>query len=57
MATQKLYGKFHDFTIPPKSNSIEAMHALEDTNNQMAEKGIGIPDTFLQAHFVCALPD
>ena len=57
MATQKLYDKFHDFTISPNSNPIEVHHALEDTNNQMAEKGTGIPDTFLQARFVRALPD
>ena len=57
MVTQKLFDKFHDFTIPSNSNPIEALHALEDTNNQMAEKGMGIPDTFLHAHFVRALPD
>ncbi|CAN0078075.1 unnamed protein product, partial [Ascophyllum nodosum] len=33
VATQTLYDKFHDFTIPPNSNPIEALHALEDTNN------------------------
>ena len=47
VATQKSYDKFHYFDIPPNSNPIEALHTLEDTNNQMAEKGIGIPDTFL----------
>ena len=26
MATQKLYDKFHDFTITPDSNPIEALH-------------------------------
>ena len=26
VATQKLYGKFYDFTIPPKCNLIEALH-------------------------------
>ena len=57
VATQKLYDKFHDFSIPPNSNPIEALHALEDTNEQMAEKGMGIPDTFLHARFVRALPD
>ena len=56
MATEKLYDKFHDFTIPPNSNSIETLHALEDTNNQMAEIGMGIPDAFLHARSVCALP-
>ena len=55
--TQKLCDTFHDFAIPPNSNHIETLHALEDTNNQMAEKGMGIPDTFLYARFVCALPD
>ena len=57
MATQKLYGKFYDFIIPPKYNPIEALHALEDINNQMAEKGMGISDTFLHARFVRALPN
>ena len=57
VATQKLYDKFHDFTIPPSSNPTEALHALESTNNQMAEKGMGIPDTFLHARFVRVLPD
>ena len=56
-ATQNLYDKFHDFTIPPNSNHIEALHALEDTNNQMDEKEMGIPDTFVHARFVRALPD
>ena len=49
--------KFHDFTIPPNGNRIEALHALEDTNNLMAEKGMGIPDTFPHARFILALPD
>ena len=57
VATQKLYDKFHYFTIPSNSNPIEALHALKDTNNQMAEKGMGIRETFLHAHFVRALPD
>ena len=57
VAAQKLYDKFHDFTIPPNSNPIEALHELEDTNNKMAEKGMGIPDTFLHARFVCTLSD
>ena len=49
VATQKLCDKFHDFTIPPNSNPIESLHALEDTNNQMAWKGMDIPDAFLHA--------
>ena len=57
MATQKLYCKFHGFTILPKGNPIEAPHALQDKNNRIAEKGMGIPDTFTHARFVCALPD
>ena len=57
VATQKLYDKFHDSTIPPNSNLIEVLHALEDTNNQMADKGMGIADTFLHARVVRALPD
>ena len=56
-ATQKLCDKFLDFTIPPNSIPIEALHALEDTNNQMAETGMGIPDTSLHARFVRALSD
>ena len=55
--TQKLYDKFHDFTISPSGNPIEILHALKDTNHQMAEKRMVIPDTFLHARFVCALPD
>ena len=54
---KRFYGKFHDITIPPNNNLIEALHALEDTNNQMVEKGMGIPDTFLPARFVRALSD
>ena len=54
---QKLYDKFHDFTIPPNSYPIGGLQALEDTNSQMAEKGMGVPDTFLHACFVRALPD
>ena len=57
VVTQNPYDKFHDFIILPNSNPIEALHALEGTNNQMDEKGMGIPDTFLHARFVCALPD
>ena len=57
VATQKLYDKFYDFTIPSNGNPIEALHALKDTNNQMTEKGMGNPDTFLHARFIRALPD
>ena len=57
IATQTLYDKFYDFTIPSTSDPIEALHALEDTNNQMAKKVKGFPDTFLHARFVRALPD
>ena len=58
VATQRLYDKFHEFTIPPHSDPIAALHDLEDTNNQMHEKGIGrIPDAVLHARFVRALPD
>ena len=58
VATQRLYDKFHGFAIPPHSDPIAALHDLEDTNNQMHEKGIGrIPDAVLHAHFVRALPD
>ena len=56
--TQRLYDKFHEFAIPPHSDPIAALHDLEDTNNQMHEKGIGrIPDAVLHARFVRALPD
>ena len=58
MATQRLYDKFHEFTIPPHSDPIAALHDLEDINNQMHEKGIGrIPEAVLHARFVRALPD
>ena len=57
MTTQKLYDKFHYFSIPPNGNPIEALHALENRNNQMAEKEMGVPNTFLHARFVRALPD
>ena len=56
VATQKIYDEFHDFTIPPNDNPVEPLHTLKDTNNQMTEKGMGIPDT-LHARFVRALPD
>ena len=57
MATQHLFYKFHKFSIPQNSNSIAALHALEDMNNQMKEKGmVRIPDTVLHARFVHALP-
>ena len=35
VTSQKLFDKFHDFIIPPNNNPIEALHALEDTNNQI----------------------
>ena len=58
VATQRLYDKFHEFTIPPHSDPIAALHDLEDINNQMHEKGIGrIPEAMLHARFVRALPD
>ena len=58
VATQRLYDKFHEFAIPPHSDPIAALHDLEDTNNQMHEKGIGrIHDAVLHARFVRALPD
>ena len=33
VATKKLYDEFHDFTFPSNGKPIEALHALEDTNN------------------------
>ena len=58
VATQKLHHKLHDFSISfINSNPMKALHALKDTNNQMAEKGIGISDIFLHARYICALPD
>ena len=58
MATQRLCDKFHEFSIPPHSSPIAALHDLENLNNQMYEKGIGrIPKTVLHARFVRALPD
>ena len=56
MAIHKLHDKFHDFIISPNNNPIEALHALEDMNNKMTEKGMGIPKAFLYARFVRALP-
>ena len=57
VATQHLFDKFHEFSMPQNSNPIRALHALEDIKNQMEEKGIGrIPDTVLHARFVRALP-
>ena len=57
VTTQTLYDKFHDFTSPPNSNPSEALHALQDMNNQMAEKGMEISRTFLHARFIRALSD
>ena len=36
VATKKLHDTFHDFIIPPNSRPIKALHALEDTNNQIS---------------------
>ena len=57
VAIHKLYDEFHDFTTPSTSNTVEALHSLDATKNQMTEKGMGTPDTFLHARFVCALPN
>ena len=58
VATQRLYDKFHEFAISLHSDPIAVLHDLEDTNNQMHEKGIGrIPDAVLHARFVRTLPD
>ena len=57
VATHHLFDKFHELSIPHNSNSITALHALEDINNQMEDKRMGrIPDTVLHARFVRALP-
>ena len=57
VASQHLFDKLHEFSIPPNSNPIAALHALEDMNNKMEEKGMGrIPGTVLHARFVRALP-
>ena len=57
VATQHLFDKFHEFSIPQNSNPISALHVLENINNQTEEKGMGrIPDTVLHARFVRALP-
>ena len=56
VATQHLSDKFHEFLIPQNNNSIAALHALEDINNQLEKRGMGrIPDTLLHARFVHAL--
>ena len=39
VATQYLFDKFHEFSIPQNSNPIVALHAFEDINNQIEEKG------------------
>ena len=39
VATQKLYDKFHDFSIPPNGNPIEALHALKDTRTKWLRRG------------------
>ena len=58
VAMQRLYDKFHEFAIPPQRDPIAALYDLDDTNNQMHEKGIGrIPDAVLHARLVPALPD
>ena len=50
VATQHLFDKFHEFSIPQNSNPIAALHALGDINNQMERKEMGrIPDTVLHA--------
>ena len=57
VATQHLFKKFHEFSMPQNRNPVAALHAFEDINNQMEEKGMGrIPDTVLHAGFVRALP-
>ena len=56
VATEHLFDKFHEFSIPQNSNHIAALHAFEVINNQMGEKGMGeIPDTVLHARFARAL--
>ena len=56
VATEHLFDKFHEFSIPQNSNHIAALHAFEVINNQMGEKGMGeIPDTVLHARFAHAL--
>lgn len=58
MASRKPYEKFHDLSIPSHSNPIAALHAREDLNNRVDEKGVvRTPDYFLHVHFVCVLPD
>ena len=57
VTTQKLYDRFHDFMISPNGNSIEALHELEDTNNEMSEKGMIILQIFLHARLLRVLPD
>ena len=57
VATQYLFNKFHEFSIPQNINLIAALCALEDINNQMEEKGMGwTPVTVLHARFVRVLP-
>ena len=57
VATQHLFDKFREFSIPQNSNLIAALHTLIDMKNQMEEKGMGrTPDTILHVCFVHALP-
>ena len=57
VVTQYLFDKFHEFSIPQNSNPIAPLHAFEEINSQMEEKGMGrIPDTVLHSRFVRALP-
>ncbi|CAN0439469.1 unnamed protein product [Pylaiella littoralis] len=54
---QNLYDQFHDFSIPPRSNPIAALHALEDINNRLEEKSmVRIPDSFLHARCPTSTP-
>ena len=57
VASQHLFDKFHEFSMPQNRNPIAVLHALEDINNQMQKKEMGrIPDTVPNARFVRALP-
>ena len=53
VATQNLFDKFHEFSMPQNSNPIAALDALKNINNQMEEKETGrTPDTVVHARFV-----
>ena len=57
VATQHLFDKSHESSVPQNSNPIAVRHALEDMNSQMEEKEMGrIPYSVLHARLVRSSP-